>query len=95
MKVIRIETHRSKWGGKEHMRAMSRGRLFNPNEKVVGATITLEGDDPQKLKTYMEVQGILREEERKLGLFGKQFLWMNLYPSRRKANTWEAKWRLV
>ena len=95
MKVIRIETHKSKWGGKEHIRAMSRGRLFTPGEKVVGATITLEGDDPQKLKTYMEVQDILRQEEQKLGLFGKQYLWKNLYESRRKPGMWEAQWRLV
>ena len=33
IKVLRVEKRRSKWGGKEHMKAMSRGRMFNPGEK--------------------------------------------------------------
>ena len=91
--IVRVETRRSRVGGHEHMKALSRGRMFDPN-KVVGATITLEGSDPQKLRTYMAVEDVLRNETRKLGLFGKMLTFMNLYPSRSKPDTWEAKWEI-
>lgn len=91
--VVRVERRRSRVGSHEHMKALSRGRMFDPN-KVVGATITLEGVDPQKLRNYMAVEQILRREERKLRLFGKMLTFMNLYPSGSKPNTWEAKWEI-
>ena len=89
--VIRVEKRRSRFGDKHHMRSMSRGRLFTPGE-VVGATITLEGTDPQALRTYHHVESILREEERKLGLFGSMLVLRNVYQSHKKPNMWEAQW---
>lgn len=88
--VVRVEKRRSRYGDKHHMRAMSRGRMFTP--EVVGATVTLEGADPQALRTYQHVEGILRDEERKLGLFGSMLVFRNVYQSHKQPNMWEAQW---
>ena len=90
--VVRVEKRRSRYGDKHHMRAMSHGRMFTP--EVVGATVTLEGADPQALRTYQHVEGILRDEERKLGLFGSMLVFRNVYQSHKKPNMWEAQWDL-
>lgn len=94
IKVIRVEKRRSKWGGKEHMKAMSRGRLFNPGEKIVGLAITLEGSDPQALRTHQRVRPILIQEAQKHRMFAPMIVLRNVYQSRSKADTWEAIWDL-
>ena len=95
IKVVRVEKRRSKWGGKEHMKAMSRGRLFNPGEKVVGLAITLEGSDPQVLRTHQMVRPILIQEASKhLRKFAPMIVFRNVYQSRTKPDTWEAIWDL-
>ena len=95
IKVIRVEKRRSKWGGKQHMKAMSRGRLFNPGEKIVGLAITLEGTDPQSLRTHQNVQPILLKEAQKHRMFAPMMVLRNVHQSRRKADTWEAIWDLT
>ena len=91
--VIRVEKNRSKWGGKQHQRAMSRGKHFTPGE-TNGASITLESSNPQLLRNYRSVERILRAEERRLGLFGTQLLFRNVSQSRSKPNMFEAVWEL-
>lgn len=92
IKVIRVEKRKSKYGDRHHRRDMSRGRMFTP--KVVSARITLEGSDPQKLKTYHFVQKVLSSEAAKLRLFGKSFIFVNVHQSRRKENMWNAVWEI-
>jgi len=92
IKVIRVEKRKSKYGDRHHMRDMSRGRMFTP--KVVGARITLEGNNPQELKTYGHVGQILRAEERKLGLFGKMITFVNVHQSRKSPNLWNSVWEI-
>ena len=73
------------------MRAMARGRPYD-SQKSRSAIVTLEGDNPTVLRSYRHVEQLLRKEERKLGLFGKMLTFRNVYKSRRKKGTWEAKW---
>lgn len=92
IKVIRVEKRLSKYFDKHHMRMMSLGREHLYKPKVVGATITLEGPNPQDLRTYIKVNKILQAEAKKLRLFAPAFRLMNLYQSHEKANMWNAKW---
>jgi hypothetical protein len=93
IRVVRVEKKRAGWGGSQMMRNMSRGRIHDPNQ-TVGATVTLEGTHQQDLRNYRKVERILRQEERKLGLFGKMFVFQNVFPSREKAGYYQAKWNI-
>ena len=94
IKVIRVVKKRAKYGDKHHMRAMSRGRLFDAN-KVIGARITLEGNDPETLRNYNHVEIFLRAEQIKLGLFGKMLLFVNVHQSRNHPDLWNSVWEIM
>lgn len=92
-KVIRVETTKSRPGGHQHMRDLARGRMFDPN-KVVSATVSIEGNDRNSLMQHAFVSDLLRVEASKLSLWGKMFRFMNVYPSRTTKDKWVAKWTI-
>ena len=93
IKVIRVDRTRSKYGGKHHMRAMSKGMdfSFRPG-KVIGATILLEGPNAQDLQNRRMVVQILQAEAQKLGLFNPMMMLRNVHQSHTKPNMWNAIW---
>ena len=94
IELVRIERRTAGFTPKYTMRSMSRGMMHDPN-KVVGAYVTIASSDPTTLRER-EAREFVINEGRKIGLVGKMpMLVSNVYPSRMKADTWEARWELV
>ena len=98
MKTLRIEKKKAGWSGHQMMRSFQRtgipphmGGGHDPN-RLIGLSITLEGDDPMALRRYQQGGRFAQEIASKNGLFNPHMTLQNVRQSRRKANCWEATW---
>jgi len=94
--VVRVEKRKAGWSGREMMRSVQRTGMpphmsHNPN-KIVGLSITIEGKDPESLKRYQQGGEFAKSIARKNGLYSPLITFRNVYPSRTKANCWNAIW---